>query len=67
MDEDDVDQSTPDGCIDLCEAITTNLWSVRGCLGKVSPSWEVYCTADGWRELTIIAMQTTRLKSDDAI
>ena len=35
VDEDDVDESTTDGCIDLCETITTDLWSVRGCLERV--------------------------------
>lgn len=67
VDEDDVDKSTTDGCIDLCEAITTDLWSARGCLEKVSSSYRVHYTAEGWRELTIIAIQTTRLKSNDAI
>lgn len=32
MDEDDVDKTTTDGSIDLCEAKTTDLWSGRGCL-----------------------------------
>ena len=67
MDEDDVDESPADGRKDLCEAITTDLWSARGCLEKVSLSWKGHSTADGWRKLTIIAMQTTRLKSNDAI
>ena len=42
MDEDDVDESTTDGCIDLCETITTDLCSARGCLEKVSSRWKVY-------------------------
>lgn len=36
VDEDDVDKPPADGSIDLCEAKTTDLWSDRGCLEKVS-------------------------------
>ena len=38
VDEDDVNETATDGCINLCEAITTDRLSVRGCLGKVSSS-----------------------------
>lgn len=40
MDEDNIDKSPTDGGIDLCEAETTDLWSARGCLKKVSTSGE---------------------------
>ena len=36
VNEDDVDKTPTDGGIDLCEAETTDLWSGRGCLKKVS-------------------------------
>ena len=40
VDKDDVDESPADGGIDLCEAVTTDLWSSRGCLEKVSTCGE---------------------------
>ena len=36
VDKDDVDKTPTDGCIDLCEAIRTDLWSARSCLERVS-------------------------------
>ena len=66
MNEDDVDKPPADGGIDLGEAETTDLWSGRGCLEKISTSWEFQYLADGKRELTIIAIQTMTLRSDAA-
>lgn len=40
MDEDNVDKSPAGGGIHLCEAVTTDLWSARGCLEKISTSGE---------------------------
>lgn len=64
VDKDDVDQSPADGSINLCEAVTTDLWSSRSCLEKVSTGGEGSHTWQaGKRKLTIMAMQTVTLKS----
>lgn len=55
MDEDDVDKAPTNRGIELCGAKTTDLWSVRGCLEKVSAVQAGRpCLADGKRKLTII-------------
>lgn len=40
MNEDDINEAPAGGSIDLCEAETTDIWSARSCLEKVSTSGE---------------------------
>lgn len=59
VDKDDVDKSSTDGGIDLCEAVTTDLGRARGSLEKVSTSGEGRIFGRGTAEsgnFTIIGM-----------